>query len=131
MSNLPTGPVAEFEFDLSLYRLAAIQKAAYRFTGPFSVELDRPSPKRVSVRLTPRPGVAQSVDPSTLPNEVLDQELRETVAEETKTVRELLLAQAFSNLPLTDPIGENADYREDPLKIAIVRGTRSAADGEP
>jgi radical SAM pair-associated protein len=111
----------EFTFDLSLYRLSAIQKAAYRFTGPFRVELDRVTESQVRVKLVPHPGNSPSVDPNTLPNEVLDQELRETVADETRGVRELLLAQAFSNLPLTDPVGENADYRDDPLKIAEIR----------
>ena len=35
-------------------------------------------------------------------NELLDQDLRETIAEETERVRNLLLAQAFSGLSLTD-----------------------------
>jgi His-Xaa-Ser system protein HxsD len=114
-------PAVEFTFDLSIYRLSAIQKAAYRFTGPFRVELDRVNETKVRVRLVPHAGHSPSIDPNTLPNEVLDQELRETVADETRGVRELLLAQAFSNLPLTDPVGENADYRDDPLKIAEIR----------
>jgi len=121
-SSGPSTPAIEFTFDLSLYRLSAIQKAAYRFTGPFSVELDRVTESQVRVTLVPRPGIPQTIEPTTLPNEVLDQELRELVADETRGVRELLLAQALSNLPLTDPVGENADYHDDPLKIA---GTRS------
>jgi hypothetical protein len=43
-------------------------------------------------------------------NEVLDQELRETIAEETAGIRNLLLAQAFSKTSLIDPELETADY---------------------
>jgi len=50
-------------------------------------------------------------------NEVLDQELREAVAEETKGIQNLLLAQAFSATSLLDPLGECADEGVDPLNI--------------
>jgi His-Xaa-Ser system protein HxsD len=119
--NVESGTSTEFTFDTSIYRLTAIQKAAYRFTGSYSVEVNRVNENVVRVKLTSRPDSSPNVEAHALPNEVLDQELRETVAEETRTVRELLLAQAFSHLPLTDPIGENSDYRDDPLKIADVQ----------
>lgn len=113
----------EFTFDTSIYRLTAIQKAAYRFMGSFSIEMDRVNENVVRVRLIPRSNSAPNIEASALPNEVLDQELREAVADETRAVRELLLAQAFSNLSLTDPSGENSDYRDDPLKIADAQRT--------
>jgi hypothetical protein len=50
-------------------------------------------------------------------NELLDQDLRETIAEETGRVRNLLLAQAFSGLSLTDADADAADFRDDPLGI--------------
>jgi hypothetical protein len=43
-------------------------------------------------------------------NEVLDQELREIIAEETVGIRDLLLAQAFSKTSLIDPELETCDY---------------------
>jgi hypothetical protein len=49
--------------------------------------------------------------------EVLDQELREVVAEETAGIREVILAQAFLGLALTDEHGEHADFRDDSLQI--------------
>ena len=118
----------EFDFDLKVVRLAAIKKAAYRFAGQFTVQIEQLSGDNVRVRLS-RLGQSHSeLDPNTLPNEVLDQELREVVAEETKSVRELLLAQAFSGLSLVDPVGENADYHDDPLGIAA-RQKIPAANG--
>src|SRR5262245_45030999 len=106
-----------FEFDLGVYRLSAIKKAAYRFAGQFDVQIAPIADSRVRVSLSRKANAATDIDPMCLPNEVLDQELREVVADETKGIRDLLLAQAFSGLPLVDPIGENADYREDPLGI--------------
>jgi His-Xaa-Ser system protein HxsD len=43
-------------------------------------------------------------------NEVLDQDLRETVAEETTGIRNLLLAQAFSKTSLIDSELETGEY---------------------
>ena len=117
----------EFDFDLKVFRLSAVKKAAYRFAGPFIVELQQISDSLVRVTLTQRQSPVQ-LDSSCLPNEVLDQELRETVAEETKSVRDLLLAQTFSGLSLVDPIGEGADYRDDPLVISARQITPGAAD---
>lgn len=108
-----------FEFDLMLYRLAAIQKAAYRYSGHFDIRMESVAPDRVrvelSAKLTPP---AWPCDPASFPCEVLDQDLREKVAEDTKSVRDLLLAQTFSELSFLDPAGETADYHDDPLGIA-------------
>lgn len=122
---------AEFEFDLNLFRLSAVKKAAYRFTGQYVVTLEQVSESRVRVKLLPSDkGVANGTDPSSLPNEVLDQELRELVADETKSVRDVLLAQTFSGLSLTDPVGERADYHDDPIGIAARQEIPVADDGE-
>ena len=108
----------DFEFALDVFRLSAIMKATYRFTGHFTVKIEPLSDSRVRVRLVPSSlRAVDSIDPATLPNEVLDQELREVVADETKSVRDLLLAQAFSGFSLVDPVGETADYKDDPLGI--------------
>ncbi len=50
-------------------------------------------------------------------NEVLEQELREVVAEETRPVRDMLMAQAFSAFSLLDQEGDEGDYRKDPKGI--------------
>ncbi len=62
------------------------------------------------------------------PAEVMEQELRESIALETKSVRELLLAQAFSGLALISPEMESADFRDDPLGIAT--NERSLGQGQ-
>jgi His-Xaa-Ser system protein HxsD len=97
-------------FDSTIYRPNAIKKAAYKFGGLFYVlitQLDRAT----EVRLKPK---ESCTSPDALVgefcNEVLDQELRETVAEETAGIRDLLLAQAFSKTTLIDPELETGEY---------------------
>lgn len=123
-----------FEFDAALHRLGAIQKAAYRYTGHFQVSIESPGCDRIRVTLTPLERVPQwPCDPQQFPNDVLDQQLRELVADETRTLRDFLLAQAFSGLALTDPVGESADFRKDPLGIHHHRtasGVTKSGEGE-
>jgi len=111
-------------FDQSLFRLSAIQKAVYRFSDRFFIEM---AVVGNSVLVTLRPKAKSAVvDPTDeLKNEVLDQELREVVADETARVRDLLLAQAFSPVSLIDRVGETANFEEDPLEI------RSPDQSEP
>ena len=115
-SNAPESQV--FTFDRALYRLDAIKKACYRFLADYNVHIDDHE-TAVTVTLVERTqGKPKRFDADQLSTEVLDQELREQVLTETQSMRDLILAQAFSNMPLVDPIGEDADFREDPLNIA-------------
>ena len=109
---------ATVEFDTSVYRLAAIKKAAYAFSDRLHVVIETSGDKTVRVRLQSK---ALSTDIDSVVgefcNEVLDQELREVVAQETEAVRNLILAQAFSATSLIDSESERASYRADPLHI--------------
>lgn len=104
--------------DPRVYRLSAVKKAAYRLGDRCSVRIALPSEGGIQVRLTAK---SETVSLSALEgdfrNELLDQDLRESIAEETERVRNLLLAQAFSGLSLTDTAAETADFRDDPLGI--------------
>jgi His-Xaa-Ser system protein HxsD len=118
-----------YAFDLNLFRLSAIKKAAYRFTDGFAVHIEQLDTSNIRVSLTLRPGISRPrLAADSFENEVLDQELRETVADETRGVRELLLAQAFSEIQLVDPVGENADYSDDPLRISSHGGPSRSSD---
>jgi len=105
--------------DPVVYRLAAVKKAAYRFGDRFHIEIEAPAGGLIRVSLTSKTGGADDASPGgEFRNEVLDQELREQVADETGRIRDLLMAQAFSGVSLTDNAGETADFRADPLGIA-------------
>src|SRR5450755_1869685 len=107
-------------FDTSVYRLNAIKKSAYKFGGLFHVLIEQRD-RLIEVRLKPKES-CKFPDSSVgdFCNEVLDQELRETVAAETTGIRDLLLAQAFSKTSLIDAELETGDY--DPEHSTEVPG---------
>jgi His-Xaa-Ser system protein HxsD len=109
-------------FDSTVYRLNAIKRAAYKFGGQFHFLIEQHD-GLIKVRLKPK----ESCDsPEAMAgefcNEVLDQELRETIAEETAGIRNLLLAQAFSKTSLIDPELETGEY--DSEQCTEVSGDR-------
>ena len=106
------------DFDPAIYRLSAIKKAAYKFGDRFHIQLLTIDGGWVKAVLTPRTALEnQQFLAGEFCNEVLDQELREVVAEETRPVRDLLLAQAFSATALIDALGDDGDYHSDPKQI--------------
>ena len=89
--------------DLRAYRLSAVQKAAYRFAERCTAVLGSPEADVLPVQFVFRPGVAEPAALETVRlffQELLDQELREQIGEETRAVRALILAQAFSRTDL-------------------------------
>jgi|ERR1017187_1951987 His-Xaa-Ser system protein HxsD len=109
VNNLPDG-TRVVTFDAAVYRLNAIKKAAYKQGGLFYVLISQQD-NATEVRLKPKES-STSLDAlvGEFCNEVLDQELRETIANETAAIRDLLLAQAFSKTTLIDPELETGEY---------------------
>ena len=109
LSLWPTSPSS------SIYRISAVKKAAYRLGDRCFVKLEVLADGGMRVGLTAK---SDQVDFAALEgdflNELLDQDLRETIAQETERVRNLLLAQAFSGLGSE---ADTADHRDDPLGI--------------
>jgi His-Xaa-Ser system protein HxsD len=100
--ELVAGEIA-LVLDLRIYRLAAIKKAAYRLADRFTAVLGSPEQDRLSVSLRFKVNVspvAAREATRAFFQELLDQELREQIAEETNPVRTLILAHAFSNADL-------------------------------
>lgn len=93
----------DLELDLRSYRLSAVKKAAYRLADRFTAVLGSPAGDRlvVSLRFPANASEASAREAvRQLFQELLDQELREHIAEETNPVRTLILAHAFSNVDL-------------------------------
>jgi His-Xaa-Ser system protein HxsD len=107
MSELPTfifdnGGVRT-TLDLRAYRLAAVKKAAYRLAERCTAVLGTPEADALPVTFMFKPGTAENTAMEAMRaffQELLDQELREHVAEETGPMRTLILAQAFSKTDL-------------------------------
>ena len=104
-------------FDTGIYRVAAVKKAAYRLGGRLHFHIESDGEDGLRVTLRPRHGGDIEFLAGEFCNEVLDQDLRETVAEETRPVRDILMAQAFSAVSLVDEMGDDGDYLEDPKGI--------------
>ncbi|WP_287321258.1 hypothetical protein [Mesorhizobium sp.] len=85
-------------FDLSVFSLDCIKRAAYRMTAKASVDISTEAGNIVCVLHFTKPvtweQAAKAVEGLRL--EVLDQDLRSVVAAETATLRNTILALAFS-----------------------------------
>src|SRR5262245_24880521 len=108
------------EVDTSIYGLNAVLRASYKFTDRSYVFIDRDEsrPGTLIVALMLKDPKS---DPTTLlgdfANELLDQQVRESLAREFGDLRTLIVAQAFSEGNLLDPERDEGDYRSDPLGI--------------
>jgi His-Xaa-Ser system protein HxsD len=94
-------PIA-IAIDPKVYALDVVQRAAFRCTDIGSFEFSVIPDQEIMVRLSVKPQI--SADPSAFRarfhNELLDQQLRRVIADETKVERDLILAYAFSNTKL-------------------------------
>jgi His-Xaa-Ser system protein HxsD len=108
------------QLSLSVYRLSAIQKAAYKLSGRSVIQIRPVEQQLVEVILE---GADLTADLQELRRdflrEVIDQELREVVMQETAGIRNLLLAQAFSSTSLIQGDDNVTDYLEDPQQISL------------
>lgn len=112
-----------FEFDLRVVRMEAIKKAAYRWATHFIADIQQVDEHHVTVDFIAKTSLkGHALKLEEFANDVLDQELREVVAEETQTIRNVLLAQAFSGIAVASPELESVDFRGDPLSIS--KGSR-------
>ena len=92
----------EVYFDKNAYKLDVIKKAAYRFTDVFSVDFHLDSSNIKCILSFSDKKSKELIDKtvSNFKNEVLDQDLREKISIETESVRNLILAHAFSRTSL-------------------------------
>jgi His-Xaa-Ser system protein HxsD len=97
-----TGAHHRVGFDARVYALPAIKKAAYRFLKSYGTEIRQEGETWVCILR-----FNQSVDAAAIERaerdlraEVLDQDLRASIARETESVRNAVLALAFSRTGL-------------------------------
>lgn len=91
-------------FATNVFSLEVIKKAAYRFTDRASFDF-RAAEGEIVVRLDftrPVDAVAAATLVADFRNEVLDQDLRRSISEETAPTRNAILAYAFSRTGLQD-----------------------------
>ncbi len=107
------------EVDLSIYPLDVVLRTCHRFTSRCYVIPHAAANGRVTVELIARDkDDALSDLRGAFANALLDSHLRAVIAEETRVIRELLVAQAFCEADLLDRRDIESDEYEDPRGIA-------------
>ena len=91
-------------FSKSAYDLDTVKKAAYRFLDRFSSDFRIEGDEVVCTITFPGPTPSDVVEKviAEFRNEVLDQDLRRTIATETSALRNAILALAFAPSKLQD-----------------------------
>ncbi len=92
----------ELDFAAETTSIDAIQRAAYRFSDRFSLEL-QPGGSSHRCLLRPVGEFDLRSEVANFRTEVLDQTLRERIRAETEPIRTMILAQAFSRTGVVDP----------------------------
>lgn len=106
----------QLEFDASLHSADAIQRAAYKLSDRLTCELTSAgSAFRCTLHIPNAPDADIEHVLGDFRNEVLDQVLRERIRGETKEVRNLILALAFSNTGLIEdtPTDVNVEVQDN------------------
>jgi len=115
-----------FEVAMSVYSISAILKASYVFIDRCYIYLNKESNERVTIYLKAK---TLTTEPKSLAgefmNQLLNQRLQEIVDKETGKIRELLVAQSFSDAQLVAS-GEKSEkpfgYKGDPLDVGRLQG---------
>ena len=92
------------EFDAATYTATAVKKAAYKFTDQAAILISTQDNK-ILASLTFTPDQTEIIKQQVVHGfctEVLDQDLRESIAAQTELTRNLILAQAFSKTSLLE-----------------------------
>jgi His-Xaa-Ser system protein HxsD len=105
--------------DLTIYPLPVVLRVCHAFTARCYVFARRASDERIVVEVAARDEREALRDlAGDFSNALVDHQLRATVADETRAIRELLVAQAFCEADLLDRRDVESDEREDPRGIA-------------
>lgn len=106
------------EIDLTLYHLSAMLRACYKFTGRCYLFLARTEhPDWITVSFLTRGTQGTENLLGDFCNELLDQQVRMGLETEMRPIREMIVAQAFAEGNLLDPLRDEGNYENDPLGI--------------
>ncbi len=123
VSSVPSAAIATFSDDgilvtvqPSVYTLEVIMRTAHRFTARCFVHLSR-TEDAVEVRFQPRGGMDGANLALEFCNDLLDDALRDIVAQESRAERDLILAHALSRHPVLNREYESAQAFSDPVGL--------------
>jgi len=105
--------------DLSIYSLDVVLRTCHLFTSRCFVTPRAIADGRIGVEFAARDEKDSLRDlAGAFSNALLDSHLRAVIADETRAIRELLVAQAFCEADLLDRRGIESDEHADPRGIA-------------
>lgn len=121
MNSLPPGVSQRFEdgalrvsLPLDVYGLPALFRACYRLTDHCFVYLSPPQSGSIEITLIAKTDRVTDTDQlaGSFLNDLIDQRLRVDIGEETRAIREMIVAQAFSAVDVIDDRGRPVEQRE-------------------
>ena len=95
--------------DPSIYSLDVILRTAYKFTDRVYVHLQRDSGGCIEVLMRSKGTGDVGSTLGDFENELIDQRLRDLVAEDTRVTRDLIMAHAFSKVAVINGDLENSE----------------------
>lgn len=109
---------ALIEISTAVYHLVAIFRTCYTFTGRSFLFLAPAGPERIRVYLKAKNKNINLTDVTgDFCNELINQQVRYDLAQETAVVRQLIVAQAFAEGNLLDERITTGDTTDDPFGI--------------
>jgi len=118
---LPAGVAQRFEdgslrisLPVEVYGIDAILRSCYWLTEHCFIYVGRPTAATIEVTLVSKSGRPIDTDQLTwdLLNDLIDQRLRVQIQEETRSIREMIVAQAFAEIDVIDDRGKVRDELE-------------------
>ena len=104
--------------DLSVYSCSAVLKAAHKVTRLCYVHVQRASDSSLAIVIRPKLKDLSLEDAcGEYLNELLDQRLREIVAEQSEPLRNLIVAHALSDTTFFRADLEDVKEDDDPLEV--------------
>lgn len=109
------------EVDIGIYSLEALFRVCYAYTDRCYLFLEPTTREAViTVRITAKqPDSDLSIIAGEFSNALIDERVRRSIATETMSIRELIVAQAFAEADLIDRSSSEGSYLDDPKAIAI------------
>lgn len=110
--------------DLSLFSSSVVLRAAYKLGARAHVFAEPADATAGRLTVTFRAKAGQDLETviGDFSNELIDQRLREELAREMAPIRELVVAQAFAEGNLLDPLRDDGEWEEDPRGIGRAGG---------
>lgn len=104
--------------DTKIYSLEALFRTCYVFTDRCYLFLEPSNdPQIIAVRFASKSSDGALSITAEFSNELVNQRVRLDIANETRSIRELIVAQAFAEADLLDRSDSEASYADDPRGI--------------